>query len=154
MCDVNLTIRSLTPDDAPSVSAWLASQPPEYLQYFHPFAFDEPTLRRILHAVRTDVYLGFFDGDGIFALVLLRGWDEGYPIPMFGGCVHNLYQGQGWGRAGVALAKAVSRTMGATEVRLKVHPENIRARCLYGATGFVYCDVDAASGNLIYRWKE
>lgn len=118
--------------------AWLfTQQAPDYLRWFQPFEFDVETLDRVLDAARTDVFLGLYVLRELVGLVMLRGFDEGYPVPALGIMVDFSYTGTGLSDAGVEAAKAVARLRNCERIMLKVHPENAPAQKLFRRHGFI-----------------
>ena len=69
---------------------------------------------------------------------MLRGWDEGYATPSLGIAVRDDCQRQGVGRIMMEHLHRAAVIRGARTVRLRVHPDNIRARRLYESLGYVY----------------
>ena len=76
----------------------------------------------------------------IAAYSMLRGWDEGYETPSFGGCTHPELRGAGLGHILLAHAIAESRIAGARRLRLTVYKENMRALHIYRKFGFIFSD--------------
>jgi len=76
----------------------------------------------------------------ISAYSMLRGWDEGYDTPSFGGCTHPGLRGAGLGQWLLAHAIAQSRAAGARTLRLTVDKENLRALRIYRKFGFLFSD--------------
>ncbi len=93
--------------------------------------------RRIAAYKGGDVYLVAEAGGELVAYGMLRGWDEGYEIPSLGIAVHRDRQGRGYGRAMMTALHDAARERGAMKIRLRVHPENGRARSLYERLGYV-----------------
>ena len=107
----------------------------------HPFTREEAGLIAGQAAGR-DVYaLLAEDGRGV-AYGMLRGWDEGYAVPSLGIAVRTSAQGRGLGRLMMAHLHAEAGRRGATVVRLRVHPNNVRARRLYESLGYGYAGED------------
>ena len=106
----------------------------------HPFTRDEA--RRIAHQSGRDAYALLVDDGRAVAYGTLRGWDEGYPIPSLGIAVRTSAQGRGLGRLMMAHLHAEAARRGATLVRLRVHPDNVRARRLYESLGYAYAGED------------
>jgi ribosomal protein S18 acetylase RimI-like enzyme len=71
---------------------------------------------------------------------MLRGWDEGYEIPSFGGCTDPELRGAGLGHILMAHAIAESRIAGARKLRLTVYKQNGRALYIYRKFGFSFSD--------------
>jgi hypothetical protein len=73
---------------------------------------------------------------------MLRGWDEGYPVPSLGIAVRTSDHGRGLGRTMMEHLHVEARRRGATVVRLRVHPDNTKARRLYESLGYAYAGKD------------
>ena len=86
-------------------------------------------------------YLALYRGRPV-AYAMLRGWDEGYAVPSWGGCVHPALRGAGLGHALLVHAVAESRAAGASKLRLTVYKANQRGIHLYNKFGFVFQDKD------------
>jgi GNAT superfamily N-acetyltransferase len=93
---------------------------------------------------RDRYYLALYRGRPV-AYAMLRGWDEGYAVPSWGGCVHPGLRGAGLGHALLVHAVAEGRSAGATQLRLTVYKANERAVHLYSKFGFVFREMDARS---------
>jgi ribosomal protein S18 acetylase RimI-like enzyme len=100
--------------------------------HFHPHPLTAAEARRIQAHTGRDLYVATG-----FAYGMLRGWDEGYAVPSLGVAVRRDAYGQGHGRAMMAWLHELAREHGATEVRLRVHPDNVRAIRLYESLGYV-----------------
>jgi len=92
--------------------------------------------------VGRDVYALLIDEARPVAYGMLRGWDEGYATPSLGIAVRRESQGRGYGRSMMRCLHATARSRGASRVRLRVHPDNGRARRLYESLGYAYDGVD------------
>lgn len=149
--DKNLVIRPLSAVDAPQLAAVLRRQPAEYLKYFVPFSFRREAIHAILSNAKQDLYMGMFWQDELVGFFMLRGWDEGYPVPAYGVAIDHRLRKFGLGGVSLELSKTLSRLKGATQMMLKVHPENRVAKQMYEKAGFVAAGVDERSGNLIYN---
>lgn len=93
-----------------------------------------------------------YDGQDIYiwtehAYGFLRGWDEGYDVPSLGVAVATDQQGKGHGRQMMLALHDAARKRGATRIRLRVHPDNARARRLYESLG--YRDVGMEMGEVL-----
>jgi len=100
----------------------------------HPMTADEA--RRIAHYPGRDLYLVHeIDGQAV-AYGFLRGWDEGYNVPSLGVAVRDGRQGQGFGRSMMLALHSRAKAHGASRIRLRVHPNNSRARSLYQSLGY------------------
>jgi ribosomal protein S18 acetylase RimI-like enzyme len=73
----------------------------------------------------------------VVAFGMLRGWHEGYDVPSLGIAVRRDREGRGYGRAMMAALERLARERGAGRIRLRVHQENVRARALYDACGYL-----------------
>ncbi len=71
---------------------------------------------------------------------MLRGWDDGYEIPSFGGCTHSALRNAGLGQSLLAHAIVESRSAGAQRLRLTVYKSNERAVHVYRKFGFEFSD--------------
>jgi ribosomal protein S18 acetylase RimI-like enzyme len=105
--------------------------------YFHPHPFTRVEAERIVNYSGRDIYLVHSDASGRpVAYGMLRGWDEGYTIPSLGIGVRSDAYGQGHGRRMMEALHAAARERGAPSIRLRVHPDNARARGLYDSLGY------------------
>jgi [ribosomal protein S18]-alanine N-acetyltransferase len=106
--------------------------------FFRPHPFTPEEARSIANRRGRDVYAVMADGLRPVAYGMLRGWDEGYSVPSLGIAVRTDAQGRGCGRLMMEHLHAEALARGADQVRLRVHPENVRARRLYESMGYVY----------------
>ena len=105
--------------------------------YFHPHPLSHDEAERIATYRGRDVYL-VHDADGrAVAYGMLRGWDLGYEVPSLGVAVRTDAYGLGHGRRMMAALHEIARQRGSRLVRLRVHPDNARARALYRSMGYV-----------------
>jgi ribosomal protein S18 acetylase RimI-like enzyme len=79
--------------------------------------------------------LGRADGE-VVAFGMLRGWQEGFDVPSLGIAIRRDREGRGYGRALMSALEGLARERGATQIRLRVHPDNVRARRLYDGRGY------------------
>jgi ribosomal protein S18 acetylase RimI-like enzyme len=114
----------------------------------HPFTCDEA--RRVVGYVGRDVYALLIDLDRPVAYGMLRGWNEGYSVPTLGIAVPTSVQGRGFGRLMMTHLHAEAGRRGATVVRLRVHPDNVRARRLYESLGYVYAGEDRGEMVMLF----
>ena len=115
--------------------------------WFRPHDMGAAGARAIAGHVGRDVYLiDWLQGDPV-AYGMLRGWDEGYPVPSLGIGVRDGYRHRGLGRAMMGALHDVVRERGGDHVRLRVAPENARARHLDTAMG--YRQVGIERGELV-----
>ncbi len=89
----SFSIRPLEPTDAAALSAFIGSQSPEYLRFFHAFGSDESAIAEMLSASKMDVYSGVFWKANLAGVFMLRGWDAGYEVPSFGVLIDEKYRG-------------------------------------------------------------
>lgn len=110
--------------------------------YFRPHQMTADGAARIVRLHGRDRYLlGIVHGEAI-AYGMLRGWDEGYPIPSLGIGVRKNAVRMGYGRAMMLALHEAARTSGASTVRLRVNPENVAALSLYRSMGYRYAGVE------------
>ena len=110
--------------------------------FFRPHSFTPDEARRIARLGGRDVYAILVEDGRAVAYGMLRGWNEGYPVPSLGIAVRTSAQGRGLGRTMMGCLQAEARREGATVLRLRVHAENVRARRLYEALGYAYAGED------------
>jgi ribosomal protein S18 acetylase RimI-like enzyme len=104
--------------------------------YFRPHEMTADGADRIAGLHGRDVYLiGFADGEPV-AYGMLRGWDEGYPIPSLGVAVRHDRVRKGYGRAMMLALHRVVRESGSDRVRLRVNLSNVAAFFLYRSLGY------------------
>jgi len=146
----DFALRPLDVHHAPELCSLLQSQSPGYIQYFKPFPFDESTLRRVLSEVREDVFEGFYHGDRLIGLMMLRGWDEGYEVPTLGAMIDEQHRNHGLMTLIVEVAKVICRMRKVGRIMYKAHPDNVPAK---SATrlGFTQTGVDNSTGYLIFH---
>ncbi len=106
--------------------------------FFRPHAFTRDEATRICHRGGRDLYVLMLDDGRPVAYGMLRGLDEGYTTPSLGIAVSTECQGRGIGRLMMEELHQVAANHGADVVRLRVHPDNVRARHLYEALGYTY----------------
>ncbi len=106
-------------------------------ELFDPFPLDAAQARWIaLEPHRDSFYLALREGRPV-GFSMLRGFDEGYPIPSFGIFVDHESHSEGVGRALTAWTIEQARRGGCSAVRLGVYVANSSARRLYESLGFV-----------------
>jgi RimJ/RimL family protein N-acetyltransferase len=110
--------------------------------FFCPHPFTSSEALRIANNLGKDAYTILLHGQRPVAYGMLRGWDEGYAVPSLGIAVRTSAQGRGLGRLMMAHLHAEAGRRGATVVRLRVHPNNVRARRLYESLGYAYAGKD------------
>lgn len=102
----------------------------------HPLTPEEAT--RIVGRAGRDTYAILVEDGRAVAYGLLRGLEEGYPVPSLGIAVRSTEQGRGLGRLMMSHLHDEARDRGASVVRLRVHADNARARKLYESMGYEY----------------
>jgi ribosomal-protein-alanine N-acetyltransferase len=117
--------------------------------YFHPHPMTPE------HAAWVEAY----DGQDVYlwtdhAYGFLRGWDEGYAVPSLGIAVATDSQGKGHGRAMMLRLHEEAWKRGAPMIRLRVHPDNVRARRLYESMGYVEAGVERGELLMLLRPDE
>jgi ribosomal protein S18 acetylase RimI-like enzyme len=134
----SVVLRLLEPTDAHALGEFferLAADPGS--EHFHPHSLSTEYARELCSASgRQDEFIVAVVPNGIVGYAMLRGWDEGYSIPAFGVAVDRDRRGEGLGRALLEYALTRARERGASEVMLKVHPDNAGAKHLYESVGF------------------
>ena len=135
-------------DEAALAAFFVENNRDEVTATFHPFPLDAASAQRICVQPRRDRYFAFVKDDAVLGLAMLRGWDEGYPVPSFGIFVDHREHGQGIGRLLTEHALTLARELGCTRVRLTVHGSNLRAIQLYERAGFCASET-LADGRLV-----
>ncbi len=110
----------------------------ETVRFFHPHPLTREFAAELCagSGSRRDLYFLTRDRGGPVAYSMLRGWDEGFDVPSFGGCTHPARRRVGLGHIILEHAIRESRRRGATHLRLSVYKENSRAVRLYEKFGF------------------
>jgi ribosomal protein S18 acetylase RimI-like enzyme len=139
-----LETHRLGTDDGAALGTFFSilSQDPEVGRFFHPHPLSADYARSLcgeLAGRRDRYYLTFFRGRPV-AYSMLRGWDEGFAVPSFGGSVHPHLRGAGLGRLLLAHAASEAKAAGASRLRLTVYKTNVRALGLYAKFGFIFTD--------------
>ena len=119
----------------------------EAARFFHPHPLTPAYAAELCASARArqDRYYVALYGGHMAAYAMLRGWDEGYTVPCWGGCVHPELRGAGLGHFLLKHAIAECRAAGASTLRLTVHKANRRGVHLYTKFGFVFLDKDEKS---------
>ncbi|MEB3123600.1 MAG: GNAT family N-acetyltransferase [Snowella sp.] len=140
-------------DDVQKMSKLLLNSPKKYLQYFHPFDFQENSIQEILSKSNKDIFFSIElikkASNILVGFYMLRGLDEGYSEPMYGVFVSSDYQNYGIGRLSLFHAECYCKMIGYKRLLLKVYPENIKAKKLYNTLGFQFLRNDPQSKQTI-----
>jgi len=156
MTGPRLEVRALEPGDAAAVERLFSilAEDEGTLRVFHPHPLDTANARRVStrRSQSEDIYFGAFIGEDMVGYGMLRGWEDGYAVPSFGVAVSPRHRGAGIGRVLLEAAVDMARTRGATEMMLKVYPNNHVARRLYESRGFVF-EHEPAANQLVGRLR-
>jgi ribosomal protein S18 acetylase RimI-like enzyme len=126
----SLLIEPLEPSNADELVDLLNAVDPSH------FAHTSPEAAARFLAEPADIHvLGRASGE-VVAFGMLRGWHEGYDVPSLGIAVRQDREGAGYGRVMMMALERLARDRGATQIRLRVHPDNLRARRLYDGLGY------------------
>ena len=106
--------------------------------FFRPHPFTPEEARLIAGQSGHNLFAVLVDGDRAVAYGMLRGWDDGYATPSLGIAVRDDCQGRGLGRVMMEHLHRAALSRAAGTVRLRVHPDNTRARRLYESLGYKY----------------
>jgi ribosomal protein S18 acetylase RimI-like enzyme len=137
--DAQLVIREVRPGDEPALEMLFAHLD---TTWFRPHDLGSEGAREVAHHAGKDAYLIGFLGSVPVAYGMLRGWDEGYRIPALGIAVRDGYGDRGLGRQMMHALHQVVRDHGGHRVRLRVAPDNVRARHLYDSMGYRHVGVE------------
>jgi ribosomal-protein-alanine N-acetyltransferase len=134
-----LECRRLGPQSVEPLSAFLdALRDAGEDAHFHPHPFDTATIAGLARDSGEDLYYVVADGrNAVVAYGMLRGFAM-YRIPSLGIAVHPASRGRGIGKMLMAFLHEEARRHGAAQVRLKVYPDNHRARRLYEQLGYEF----------------
>jgi ribosomal protein S18 acetylase RimI-like enzyme len=140
----DLATKRVSEADAESLGKFFAvvAADEESARFFHPHPLSTAfaaCLCALQSSYRDRYYITRYHGQ-VAAYSMLRGWDEGYETPSFGGCTHPGLRGAGLGHLLLAHAIAESRAAGASRLRLTVYKENVAAVHIYRKFGFVFSD--------------
>ncbi len=138
----SVLIRGVRPTDARVLGDFfetLSLDPSAHM--FHPHPLTAEYAGALVAGDRMDEYFIAVDQDRVIGYGMLRGWDEGYTTPAFGVAVLSEARGRGVGRQLLRYAFELAREHDATEVMLKVHPDNRAAKLLYESEGFEFTGV-------------
>jgi ribosomal protein S18 acetylase RimI-like enzyme len=147
-------IEALRPGDAGALARFFAANDDaERRRRFHPFPFTAETAGALCaHDGRDGYWVARHDGE-IVGLSMLRGLDEGWPVPSFGVIVARAHRAAGLGRRLTEHALAEARRMGCESVRLSVYASNEPAIGLYGRLGFVEVERSEALVDGEREWR-
>jgi ribosomal protein S18 acetylase RimI-like enzyme len=134
-----LRVRGVRPDDQRALELLFANLD---TTWFRPHDLGPDGARAIANHEGRDVYLIGFLGSIPVAYGMLRGWEEGYRIPALGVAVRDGFADRGLGRQMMHALHDVVRSRGGHRVRLRVAPENARARHLYDSMGYQQVGVE------------
>jgi ribosomal protein S18 acetylase RimI-like enzyme len=118
-------------------------------RFFTPHPFTKEVLSGLATTPGRDLYYLLMSGDRALAYGLLRGWNEGHVVPSLGLAVAPAARKQGLGRTMMDFLHGAARHRGATRVRLRVHPENVKAMALYRSMGYMFESPDPVTGLLV-----
>ena len=103
---------------------------------FHPHDLGAAGAGQIATYLGKDVYVVLESGGELIGYGMLRGWDEGYAVPSLGIAIRPDHRRSGYGRVLMLALHDVARATGATQIRLRVSPENGPAAGLYWSLGY------------------
>jgi ribosomal protein S18 acetylase RimI-like enzyme len=139
-----MTVKRLSTADAEALGRFfeLLAADPDIVRFFHPHPLTQAFAASLCSRQEScrDRYFVMQYCGRFVAYSMLRGWDEGYAIPSFGGSTHPELRGAGLGRLLLLHAIVESRTTGANQLRLTVYKDNVRAVHLYRTIGFTFSD--------------
>jgi len=106
--------------------------------FFHPHPMTDAEAGRICAYAGRDLYYVACTSRRVLAYGLLRGWDEGYAIPSLGIAIAPEARGSGLARPFMTFLHAAAKRRGATQIRLTVYSDNVRAVELYRRLGYEF----------------
>ncbi len=146
---VDLSIRRIRLTDVRTLGRFFeeVGRDEESTRFFHPHPLTPAFAAELCASARArrDRYYITLFREQVAAYAMLRGWDEGFTVPSWGGCVHPELRGAGLGHFLLEHAVAESRAAGAATLRLSVYKANQRGIHLYGKFGFVFQNKDEKS---------
>lgn len=138
----NFQIRRVTAADAIGLGRFFAqiAGDAEASRFFHPHPFTQDTATYLAwHSQgKRDRYFVAEHRGNVVGYSMLRGWDEGYEIPSWGGCVLPALRDAGIGKCLLLHGIREARGVGAAQLRLTVYKENVRAVYVYRKIGFAF----------------
>ncbi len=153
MTSPTLTIRPLNVEDAPAISRELTAARESYVQWFHPFEFDEDSIGAMIGRATHDAFFGLFYQDSLAGFFMLRGFDAGFERPSFGVFIAEKYAGAGLSKTALAFSLSWCRLLGCGAVMLKVHPAHSIAKKTYLSAGFTPIGSCPDSGHEMFELK-
>lgn len=113
--------------------------------HFRPHPLTAEEAHRICCYVGNDLYMGYYEPrmvgeDTTFDLVgygMLR-WTQGFEHPSLGIGVHGDHRGTGVGRKLMAALHTMAGHREIAKIRLRVSPDNVRAKVFYERLGYVF----------------
>lgn len=119
---------------------------------FTPHPFDAVFIDWLRSHTGRDRYLVGRVGKGpLIAYGMLRGWDAGFELPSLGIAVHPGARGSGIGGQMMRALHSEAWAMGASGIRLRVHPGNARALGLYLRFGYTPVGEDRGQVVMLAR---
>lgn len=135
-------VRKITESDRNALSRLFRNIEEDGSEEFHPHPFTDEVASRICRHNGADIYMvGYLDGV-LVAYGMLRGFDEGYKIPMLGIYVGSTYRGIGLGKSFILSLHNQAKQLGADRVRLKVYRSNKIAIRMYRKIGYQFTNFD------------
>lgn len=120
--------------------------------FFSPHPWDDNSINQIASYNGKDLYYLLIEEEKVLGYGLLRGWDEGYPIPSLGVAIHPLARGAGLGKIFMDFLHVLALRRGASKVRLRVHKNNDKAIGLYKSLDYVF-EEDARQADYLVGIK-
>lgn len=134
---LEIIIKSLEPQDCQQFSDFLVeNNRPEITEHFTPFPLDRDTGYKISCVKTKDYYCIALKDNKIIGFGMLRGWQEGFPIPSLGLVTDYRYHNLGVGRKIVEFLIEQARGFDCKSIILSVYASNLKARKLYLSIGF------------------
>lgn len=137
MNDQGLVFRDFKKSDVDEVYTLLNSLSKESKKFFHPHPFDKKSLEGNCNS-NSDHYYVMTYKNKIIGYSFLRLF--GYEIPSYGGCIHEKYQGQGFGKKLTDYTVEKAKELGYKKIILKVYKNNSAAFNVYKKVGFEIID--------------
>jgi len=141
-------VHPMTVDDALTLEKMMRCESEAYLRNFLAFA-TSGELRRQCVAAKYDVFFSLFENGELAGFFCLRGLDMGYARPSFGVYVASSFKGHGHGHFALVCALDWCREQGNAKIMLKVAEDNVVARRMYEAAGFIPLGSCPDTGHLM-----